>query len=68
MSRRVAAGSRIRLLITSPNSIQFEKNYNSGGVVAKETAKDARTASIKLHHEPGKWSTLELPVVRPMQP
>ena len=68
MSRRVAAGSRIRLLITSPNSIQFEKNYNSGGVVAKETAKDAKTANVKLHHEPGKWSTLALPIVRAPQP
>ncbi len=68
MSRRVASGSRIRLLITSPNTIQLEKNYNSGGVVAKETAKDARTARIQLHHEPGKWSTLELPIVRALQP
>ncbi len=68
MSRQVAAGSRIRLVITSPNSIQWEKNYNSGGVVAKETARDARTASVKLHHEPGRWSTLELPIVRAPQP
>jgi predicted acyl esterase len=57
MSRRVAAGSRIRLVISSPNSIQFEKNYNSGGVVAKETAKDARTAHVKLLHEPGHYSS-----------
>ena len=62
MSRRVAAGSRIRLLITSPNSIQFEKNYNSGGPVAWETATDARTAHLKLHHEAERWSVLELPI------
>ena len=68
MSRRIAAGSRIRLVVSSPNSIQFEKNYNSGGVVAKETAKDARTARVKLLHEPGHYSTLSLPVVRPLQP
>jgi hypothetical protein len=67
MSRRIAAGSRIRLLIQSPNSIQLEKNYNSGGDVSRETAKDARTAHVKLHHEPGKWSTLHLPVVKPEQ-
>jgi putative CocE/NonD family hydrolase len=64
MSRRIAAGSRIRLVIQSPNSIQLEKNYNSGRDVAWETAKDARTAHIKLHHEAGRWSTLALPVVR----
>jgi predicted acyl esterase len=64
MSRRIAAGSVIRLLIQSPNTIQLEKNYNSGGDVARETAKDARTAHIKLHHEAGKFSTLSLPIVR----
>jgi putative CocE/NonD family hydrolase len=39
-SRRLAKGSRLRLLIASPNSRQIEKNYNSGGVVAEETGKD----------------------------
>lgn len=64
MSRRIAAGSRVRLLVMSPNSIQVEKNYNSGGEVSKETAKDARTAHVRLHHEAGKFSTLELPVTQ----
>ena len=63
MSRRLAKGSRVRLTIQSPNSIFLEKNYNSGGAVAWETAKDARTAAIKLHHELGRWSVLDLPVV-----
>ena len=63
MSRRIAAGSRIRLLIQSPNSIHLEKNYNSGGDVSRESAKNARTAHLKLHHEPGRWSTLALPIV-----
>lgn len=64
MSRQVATGSRIRLVISSPNTIQLEKNYNSGGVVARETARDARTARVKLLHEPGRWSTLTLPIVK----
>jgi putative CocE/NonD family hydrolase len=64
MSRRVARGSRIRLVVMSPNSIQLEKNYNSGGAVAFETANDARTAHLKLHHEPARWSMLSLPIVR----
>ncbi len=62
MSRLVKKGSRLRLLIQSPNTIHLEKNYNSGGAVAWETAKDARTAHIKLHHEAERWSVLELPV------
>ena len=64
MSRRIAAGSRLRLVVESPNSIQLQKNYNSGGDVARETAKDAHTAHVRLYHEAGRWSTLELPVVR----
>ena len=63
MSRRLAKGSRIRLLIMSPNTIQLEKNYNSGGPVAWETAKDARTAHLRLHHEADRWSALDLPIV-----
>jgi putative CocE/NonD family hydrolase len=63
MSRRLKKGSRIRLLIMSPNTIQLEKNYNAGGAVAWETAKDARTAHLRLLHEQDRWSALELPVV-----
>ncbi|HQR24405.1 MAG TPA: CocE/NonD family hydrolase, partial [Steroidobacteraceae bacterium] len=30
-SRKVSKGSRLRLVVSCPNSIYFEKNYNSGG-------------------------------------
>jgi uncharacterized protein len=63
-SRQVSRGSRLRLVIASPNSIYLEKNYNSGGVVADESAKDARTAHITLYHDAGHPSALEIPVVR----
>jgi uncharacterized protein len=63
-SRRVQKGSRLRLVLTSPNSIQFEKNYNSGGIVADESGKDARTAHISLYHDPEHQSFLELPIVK----
>ncbi|MGA2134769.1 MAG: CocE/NonD family hydrolase [Bryobacteraceae bacterium] len=62
-SRRIAKGSRLRLMLRSPNSIQLEKNYNSGGVVANESAKDARTAHVALYHDAAHASLLELPVV-----
>ena len=64
-SRRVAKGSRLRLIVGSINSIGVEKNYNSGGVVAAETAKDARTAHISLVHDAEHRSALELPIVKP---
>jgi hypothetical protein len=62
-SRRIAKGSRLRLVLNSPNSIYSEKNYNSGGVIAGETAGDARTAHIIVYHDAAHPSRLELPVV-----
>jgi putative CocE/NonD family hydrolase len=63
-SRRLEKGSRLRLLLRCPNSIQVQKNYNSGGVVATETKKDARTAHVTLHHDAEHASFLEIPVVK----
>jgi len=64
-SRRIGKGSRLRLFINCPNSPSLEKNYNSGGVVAAETGKDARTAHITLLHDTEHPSALELPIVKP---
>lgn len=63
-SRRVSEGSRLRLLLKSPNSYSLQKNYNSGGVVADESAKDARTAHITVYHDAQHPSVLELPTVK----
>ncbi len=63
-SRRIAKGSRLRLFVHCPNTPGVEKNYNSGGVVAQETAKDAKTAHVTLVHDAEHQGTLELPVVK----
>ncbi|HKS73298.1 MAG TPA: CocE/NonD family hydrolase [Terriglobales bacterium] len=63
-SRKIAKGSRLRLVFQAINSRQTEKNYNSGGVVADETAKDARTAHVTVYHDSEHPSALEIPVVR----
>ncbi len=63
-SRKIAKGSRLRLILGSPNDPGLEKNYNSGGVVADETAKDAHTAHIVIYHDAQHPSTLEIPVVK----
>jgi uncharacterized protein len=62
VARRLMKGSRLRLVVTSPNSIFWQKNYNAGGVVADETGKDARTAHVKVFHETAHESDLELPL------
>jgi predicted acyl esterase len=64
ISRKVAAGSRLRLVFASPNTIQLQKNYNSGGDVSRETAKDARKAHVTLYHDADHPSRLEVPVVK----
>ncbi len=63
-SRMIAKGSRLRLVLSCPNSIQLEKNYNSGKSVADESAKDARTAHVTLYHDAQHASYLEIPVIR----
>jgi hypothetical protein len=65
VSRRLAKGSRLRLVVTCPNTIGLEKNYNSGKPVAGETAADARTAHVLVYHDAEHPSALELPVVGP---
>ncbi len=62
VARRLMKGSRLRLVVYSPNSIFWQKNYNSGGVVADETAKDARTAHVKVYHDAQHASAIQLPI------
>jgi len=64
-ARRVGKGSRLRLVVRSINSTGAEKNYNSGGTVAAETGRDAKTAHVALMHDSEHPSALELPIVKP---
>jgi hypothetical protein len=61
-ARVAPRGSRLRLVVRSPNTIYWEKNYNSGGEVAGESGKDARTAHITLYHDREHPSAIELPL------
>lgn len=61
--RKLGKGSRLRLVIGCINSPEWQKNYNSGGVVSEETAKDARKANIKVFHSKQYPSALELSVI-----
>ncbi len=64
ISRVIEKGSRLRLILSSPNSIYIQKNYCSGAVVANETAKDAHTAHIKIYNDSKYQSVLIVPVVK----
>jgi uncharacterized protein len=62
VARRLMKGSRLRLVVSSPNSIFWQKNYCSGGVVADETAKDARTCHVQVYHDAEHASAVQLPL------
>jgi hypothetical protein len=50
-------------LIIGPNeSIYSDKNYNSGGVIADESMRDARTVRVALYHGPEYPSVLSVPI------
>ena len=61
-ARRIAKGSRLRLTLGPVNSMYAEKNWNAGGVVAAESAKDARTATVTLYHDAQHPSQLSVPI------
>ena len=63
-ARRIEKGSRLRLILNSPNSVWLQKNYNSGGRVTHESGADARTATITFHHGGEYQSRLRVPVRR----
>lgn len=61
-ARRLSKGSRLRLVIAPLNSITMQKNYNSGGVVAEESGKDARKVTVTLYHDAQHPSALYVPI------
>jgi putative CocE/NonD family hydrolase len=65
VSRKLKRGSRLRLTIGPINSIYFEKNYNSGGIVAEETMSDARPVTVRLFHDESHPSALYVPLGQP---
>ena len=67
VSQEIKRGSRLRLVISPTNSIYLEKNYNSGGIVAKETLKDARPVTVTLYHDQAHPSTLYVPIGQPVK-
>lgn len=63
-SNLFAAGHRIRLEISSSNFPRFDRNTNTGGTIAEETAADLQPALNRVHHGGQFPSRLVLPLVR----
>ena len=56
--------ARLRLVFRCPNSIHYQRNFNSGGNVAEETEADARVATVTVLHDARHPSFLELALIR----
>ena len=65
VSRLVAKGSRLRLVIGPINSIYTQKNYNSGKNVSAESMRDARPVTVSLIHDRGHPTVLSVPIGQP---
>jgi uncharacterized protein len=65
VSRLLRAGSRLRLIVGPLSSIFWQKNYNSGGDVARESVQDARIVTVRLFHDPSRPSALYVPTAAP---
>jgi putative CocE/NonD family hydrolase len=62
ISRIVRKGSRLRLVIGPLDSIHYQRNYNSGRPVSKESIADARTVRVRLFHDDARPSALHVPI------
>ncbi len=62
VSRMIAKGHRLRLVIGPINSIFWQKNYNSGRAVSDESMADARAVTVRLLHDHLHPSALYVPL------
>ena len=65
VSRRVSRGSRLRLVIGPLDSVYWQRNYNSGGVVNRESIDAARPVTVRLFHDESHPSALYVPFGQP---
>jgi predicted acyl esterase len=66
ISRQVKRGHRLRLIIAPIGRLIdttfVQKNFNGGGVVAEESAQDARAVTVSLFHDSAHPSVLHVPL------
>jgi hypothetical protein len=62
VARTIEPGHRIRLVIGAIDSIYWQKNYNSGGVVADEGLAQARNVTVRLFCDKDHVSRLRIPI------
>lgn len=63
-SRQLAKGSRLRLVFSNLNTVEYQRNLNTGGPISQETIKEAKVVRVTLHHDRTYPSHLVAPVLR----
>ncbi len=61
-SRLVRTGSRLVVVLSAANSLEYQRNFNSGGVVADETMESSRPVTVQIFHDAKRRSALYVPV------
>jgi len=56
-------GHRLRLDVSSSNFPKFDRNTNTGGIIAEETEADMRPAINRVHHDGAHPSHVILPII-----
>jgi len=68
VSRLIRRGHRLRLIIAPmgrPIQASFtQRNFNAGGVVGEESAREARPVTVRLYHDAERPSVLKIPLGR----
>jgi hypothetical protein len=60
-SRLVRKGSRLVVVLSAANSLEYQRNFNSGGVVADETAESSHPVTVRIFHDAKRRSALYVP-------
>lgn len=64
-ARRLASGSRLRLVVSALDTVQAQRNFQSGKTIADETIADSRPGRITVLTGGEKPSRLVLPISAP---
>ncbi len=62
-ARKIEKGSSLRLVLTPLNTINYQKNYNSGGINSSETIEDSQVTKISLFSGSANQTRLLIPVI-----
>jgi len=64
-SRLVGKGSRLMVALSAANSLEYQRNFNSGGVIADETMESSHPVTVQIFHDAKRRSALFVPFAVP---